>query len=894
MNPENKSNVDINAGDKELSVQDSLNAIKEQLLKYENISKLADDPSARKDYILIKNDLKTQIDKVQLEAKGQLVDALLATVVDLAMQKIWDKQGIIDPSLSGYEFDEKGVNFVDEVILKDGLVDRIINIDSSDSITPDMVRNAINARLQENGQYFNAFNNAGTPKKINEGDYIVQSNNVDTTANLTDAEWDELTVVPESVLADKEKKLEPKLTPSSEVKEETVNEELNPLDVIAKIATIKTEHSKLMNQSVMSDQVKASFETAKRILDSVNKDLWITPEDSAEVKVYKAEAKSIDIADLQSTVDEMNAKVQKLAQVELSWEAVPVPKKTGKMKDSELSEGSSDSVESDQLAKEVLEEQEKYLKMLSESKGVIDSVNKNWVDALKVANLNKFRKEFYDIQAEFNKLPVELKEQVLVKETSELTETEAELTNAITTFNAVSERHDKYVIALKSAKSFYKRAGYPVEVMKAIQLDAGIPNTAIDGKMGPATFAAIVDFQVKNGLVGDGKVGAQTLEKMTVAKKTKETYDASILPEKEVVEQEQNDVDELFGGNETVTQKEPKKDVVTEASDVEIKAVEYMDFSEVTDAKSFIKYLNDNIDQITDYIRNALTGEKEIAQFIAKNGEKIGVTFEKLEEGKVRLSLDTSFFDGVMDSDFDVEFDNVAIKSEDDSAVRTALSTEIIDLAKRYDKAITELEKEEEIEASDVQVAEAKDEVEVPSDPYEAAYEKAMNYHFHENQSLYSQTLNSFTNVEGDEVDFELRAYKDGVLKLNVNTPFADGVSDFSKIVVADASNFKGVVTSMMAQMQGEYQAIYELENTVEEKREKPAPVADISETLKKDEKVSDEELSSVTAKIKKTVENNVKAVKETVSGIDIFGESEDLAPGSELADNELAENKAK
>ncbi|OGW99977.1 MAG: hypothetical protein A2Y00_02040 [Omnitrophica WOR_2 bacterium GWF2_43_52] len=51
------------------------------------------------------------------------------------------------------------------------------------------------------------------------------------------------------------------------------------------------------------------------------------------------------------------------------------------------------------------------------------------------------------------------------------------------------------------------------EIQHALK-NAGLYDGAIDGKIGPQSKKAIEEFQAKNGLKADGKVGPMTWEKL--------------------------------------------------------------------------------------------------------------------------------------------------------------------------------------------------------------------------------------------------------------------------------------------------------------------------------------------------------------------------------------------
>jgi murein L,D-transpeptidase YcbB/YkuD len=53
----------------------------------------------------------------------------------------------------------------------------------------------------------------------------------------------------------------------------------------------------------------------------------------------------------------------------------------------------------------------------------------------------------------------------------------------------------------------------PEEIQQALK-NAGPYTGAVDGKIGPMTKKAVVEFQQQNGLTADGKVGSKTWEKL--------------------------------------------------------------------------------------------------------------------------------------------------------------------------------------------------------------------------------------------------------------------------------------------------------------------------------------------------------------------------------------------
>ncbi len=66
-------------------------------------------------------------------------------------------------------------------------------------------------------------------------------------------------------------------------------------------------------------------------------------------------------------------------------------------------------------------------------------------------------------------------------------------------------------VAVKSSGDVIRVNVDPAAVQSALK-KAGVYNGKVDGKIGPATKAAIIEFQKSNGLTADGVVGRRTWE----------------------------------------------------------------------------------------------------------------------------------------------------------------------------------------------------------------------------------------------------------------------------------------------------------------------------------------------------------------------------------------------
>lgn len=91
------------------------------------------------------------------------------------------------------------------------------------------------------------------------------------------------------------------------------------------------------------------------------------------------------------------------------------------------------------------------------------------------------------------------------------------------------------------------RVGSRGEAVKKMQSDLGI---GADGKFGPGTKKAVMEFQAANGLASDGMAGPQTLAKMT-------SFAATVTPE--VIQKAEITPDELHFESEPM----PELDGVT-------------------------------------------------------------------------------------------------------------------------------------------------------------------------------------------------------------------------------------------------------------------------------------------------------------------------------------------
>ena len=56
----------------------------------------------------------------------------------------------------------------------------------------------------------------------------------------------------------------------------------------------------------------------------------------------------------------------------------------------------------------------------------------------------------------------------------------------------------------------YGTSGFEVEILQKLLQNSGYDPGLIDGKFGPNTHTAVIEFQEANGLVPDGKVGPKT------------------------------------------------------------------------------------------------------------------------------------------------------------------------------------------------------------------------------------------------------------------------------------------------------------------------------------------------------------------------------------------------
>lgn len=290
----------------------------------------------------------------------------------------------------------------------------------------------------------------------------------------------------------------------------------------------------------------------------------------------------------------------------------------------------------------------------------------------------------------------------------------------------------------------------------------------------------------------------------------------------------------------TTTDSKDYKEGEYKPAEREIKILETstLDFSQVESGKDFINYLLDNADSFGDVIRALVTGEKEIAQFVAKNGEKIGITFEKLDDENVQISLDTPYFDGLSDSDFDTKIKLTDLPKTELSAgevfgndkYNILLKDQIIGLAKRYN---TELEKldQEEVKELDEKV-ESKEESDLIS--IEEAYNYVSEFEFNErDRSTYhaSDAVENFENPEGDEVEVKLYKRENGEMWIYIDTPFGDWVSDMF-VPVDNKDQIQGLISKSKA----DYLAQYDLENN-----HTPAPVVELDMSWADVESVSEE-----------------------------------------------------